>query len=183
MERFYRDCLIIHCLLKINCGIRKARWQLSSIQCLCLTTASCRFTWAPLVRSSCTTSVCPLSLANMRAVQPSWGTQWDKTVLSQWWAWKRQFKGVYLLLSTNYMRQSIIIWTSCIHISYSLVQQSSQYYFYYKMCDGLHNIMSYNMSLSWLTCGQSQMMKRTPWWKQWGNVVGQHGVAPLWDTI
>ena len=41
---------------------------------------------------------------------------------------KRQLKGVYLLLSTNYMRQSItLIWTSCIHISHSLVQQSFQY--------------------------------------------------------
>ena len=125
MEHFYRDCLIIHCFLKINCGIRKARWQLSS---MCLTTASCRSTWAPLVRRSCTTSVWPLWLANMRAVQPYWGTQWDKTVLSQWWTWKRQLKGVYLLWSTNYMRQSItLIWTSCIHVSHSLVQQSFQY--------------------------------------------------------
>ena len=35
------------------------------------------------------------------------------------------------------MRQSIItlIWTTCIHISHSHVQQSFQYY---KLCDGLH---------------------------------------------
>ena len=42
---------------------------------MCLT-SSCRSTWAPLERSSCTTTMWPLSLASMRAVWPSWG---DKT--------------------------------------------------------------------------------------------------------
>ena len=46
---------------------------------LCLT-LFCRSTWAPPDRSSRTTSLSPLRLAHMRAVQPFWGTQWDKTV-------------------------------------------------------------------------------------------------------
>ena len=55
---------------------------------------------------------------------------------------KRQFKGVYLLLSTNYMRQSITL-TYGHHVNIfnndSLVQQ--QTFQYYKLCDGLHTIM------------------------------------------
>ena len=39
-----------------------------------------RSTWAPLERSICTTSALPLILAKMRAVQPSWGKRWDRTV-------------------------------------------------------------------------------------------------------
>ena len=33
---------------------------------------------------------------------------------------------------------------------------------YYKLCGGLYTIMFYDVILSWLTCGQSQMMKRMP---------------------
>ena len=46
---------------------------------LCLTSVW-RSTLAPPDRSSRTTSVSPSRLALMRAVMPSWGTQWDKTV-------------------------------------------------------------------------------------------------------
>ena len=64
---------------------------------LCLT-SSCKSTWAPLERRSCTTSVWPLSLASMRAVQPSWGTKWTKTVLLQWWTWKQTIERYTLVV-------------------------------------------------------------------------------------
>ena len=107
-----------------------------AVKLMCLT-MFCKSTWAPLKRSCCTTAVWPLSLACMRAVHPSWGMQWDKTVLSQWWTWKRQLKGGYLPWSTNYMRQSItLIPTSRIHISHILVQQCFQNinWFYVRSC-------------------------------------------------
>ena len=56
---------------------------------LCLT-SSCRSTWAPLKRSSCTTSLWPPPLASMRAVWPSWG---DKTGSIE--HENRQLNGVY----------------------------------------------------------------------------------------
>lgn len=44
-------------------------------------TSSCRSTCAPEQSSKDTTSLCPLELADIRAVQPSWGTQWGQQML------------------------------------------------------------------------------------------------------
>ena len=67
--------------------------ELTKLSSYCLwLTLFCRSTWAPLESRSGTTSLWPLPLAYTRAVKPFWGTQWDKTVLSQWWTWKDNWK-------------------------------------------------------------------------------------------
>ena len=63
------------CVLGYSCKTWKISYKLTLFL-----TLFCKSTLDPLERRSCTTSVCPLLLAPMRAVKPSWGTQWDKIV-------------------------------------------------------------------------------------------------------
>ena len=95
---------------------------------------------------------------------------------------KRQLEGVYLPWSMNYMRSSItLIWTLCIQIHtvlFSSFQKSHT--IYYKLCGCLHTIMFYDIILSWLTCGQSQKMKRDVLMKPVGKVVGLTGDSMIW---
>ena len=80
---------------------------------------------------------------------------------------KRQYKGVYLLLSTNYMRQSItLIWTSCVHISHSLVLQ-----------------YEFELIIVWSKSDDEEDALMKAVGKCCGTNWRQHGMAPLWDTI
>ena len=78
---------------------------------------------------------------------------------------KRQLEGVYFTM--KYKLHETINYTN-MDIVYKYFTQSCSAEFlkthtiYYKLFGGLHTIMFYDIILSWLTCGQSQKMKRMP---------------------